>query len=234
MSIYKLYRRLPLPVRIVLNGINDRRNGLRRGDSPRHELQPRHLNGCVLLADRDLLLQALPRGGVVAELGVDQGGFSQKILELNQPSKLHLIDLWGTGRYSQEKADAVASRFADEISEGKVNIHRGYSTEMLESFEDGSLDWIYIDTSHRYETTKQELAIAARKVKAGGFMCGHDFTIGNWPDYIRYGVIEAVHEFCVQHDWRLAYLTHETNRVLSFAITKIAGDEAAPRDTSDG
>jgi hypothetical protein len=34
-------------------------------------------------------------------------------------------------------------------------------------------------------------------------------------------VVEAVHEFCVKHDWELILLTHETDRFLSFAIHEI-------------
>ena len=34
--------------------------------------------------------------------------------------------------------------------------------------------------------------------------------------------IEAVNAFCVEHHWRFAFLTHEPNRNLSFALSRLA------------
>ncbi|MBI1986511.1 MAG: class I SAM-dependent methyltransferase, partial [Rhodospirillales bacterium] len=37
---------------------------------------------------------------------------------------------------------------------------------------------------------------------------------------IRYGVVEAVNEICNKYDYRLAFLTNEARRYLSFALQK--------------
>jgi len=47
-----------------------------------------------VLGDRNNLIQQLPQNAVWAEVGVYRGDFSQKILELCNPSKLYLIDNW--------------------------------------------------------------------------------------------------------------------------------------------
>lgn len=83
------------------------------------------------------------------------------------------------------------------------------------------IDWIYIDTDHSYETTRDELRLYASKVKDGGIIAGHDYVKGNWITTYRYGVIEAVHEFCVGNDWELIYLTAEPLESQSFAIRKV-------------
>jgi hypothetical protein len=36
----------------------------------------------------------MPRGGIAAEIGVDQGKFSERILQLAQRQRLYLIDPW--------------------------------------------------------------------------------------------------------------------------------------------
>ena len=41
---------------------------------------------------RDEILTLIPKGGVGAELGVWQGDFSARILQIAEPSRLHLID----------------------------------------------------------------------------------------------------------------------------------------------
>ena len=53
----------------------------------------------------------------------------------------------------------------------------------------------------------------------GTLIAGHDYASGNIESGLPYGVVEAVNEFCNTHDWRLAYLTNEARRYLSFAIT---------------
>lgn len=89
---------------------------------PRHRLQP--AQGCRVLASRAELLRALPPGGVVAEIGVDQGGSSEAILAINAPRRLHLVDSWGSERYGEAKRRGVEARFAEAIREGRVAITR--------------------------------------------------------------------------------------------------------------
>ena len=88
--------------------------------------------------------------------------------------------------------------------------------------EDGALDWVYIDTDHRYETTRDELEAYAPKVRPGGLLVGHDYEISDYVGDYRYGVIEAVHEFCAEHDWELVYLTAEPWEHRSFAIRALS------------
>ena len=40
--------------------------------------------------------------------------------------------------------------------------------------------------------------------------------------YSRFGVIEAVYQFCVEEDWELLYLTLENAANGSFAVRKIS------------
>ena len=92
---------------------------------------------------------------------------------------------------------------------------------MAGDFADQSLDWVYIDTDHSYETTIRELCLYASKVKVGGIISGHDYTMGNFIKWYRYGVIEAVHQLCATFDWELIFITAETIENQSFAIRKI-------------
>jgi Methyltransferase domain len=188
---------------------------------PRAELRPEHVARSRVLLDREALLAELPPGGVGAELGVDQGDFTETILRVARPQRLFLVDSWATRRYNDDKARRVQDRFASQIAAGQVSIHRGLSLEAVSRFEDASLDWIYIDSSHAYGVTAAELRAYAPKLKPGGIMAGHDYSMGNWVKGFRYGVIEAVHEFCVEHDWELRYLTVQRLERPSFAISRL-------------
>lgn len=185
---------------------------------PKIELKGIHLNRAKLITNREALLEILPQNGVVAELGVDEGNFSDLILNLNKPKKLHLIDFWGSKRYSQKKRQNVEERFEENIRIGEIEINIGLSTTVVDNFADGYFDWIYIDTCHSYRTTIKELELYRLKVKDNGIIAGHDYIIGNWNGVIRYGVIEAVYEFCSKYNWEILYLTMELNTNPSFAI----------------
>ena len=187
------------------------------------ELREEHIRNLRVVLDRDALLEALPKGGIVAEAGVDHGDFSEKILKITKPERLHLIDMWSSARYHGGLEKLVRDKFAAELSIGTVRIDLGLSTDVLSRFGDHYFDWIYIDTDHGYTVTAQELELSMTKLKPDGIIAGHDYVTGNWDGGVRYGVVEAVHEFCVKHRWELILLTHETNRHLSFAIRRIRG-----------
>ena len=178
------------------------------------------LDNAQLVSDRLELLRRLPQCGRGMECGVDEGKFSRQILDTCQPRELILVDTWDSKRFSSSKMQRVQDDFTDEIAAGKIHIECSTSIEALSRVADATLDWIYIDTDHSFGTTHGELVLASKKVKRDGYICGHDYTLGSWRGYIRYGVVEAVNAFCVEHRWEFAYLTHESNRNLSFALKR--------------
>lgn len=193
----------------------------RESEVPKIPLEEKHIQNSELLLNRQKLLEKMISGGVVAEIGVDEGNFSRLINDITSPAKLHLIDIWGTDRFHDGKYKAVKTYFSKKIENGSVLIHKKLSTQAANDFDDQYFDWIYIDTDHSYETTRDELVAYAPKMKKGGVIAGHDYRMGNWITTFRYGVIEAVHEFCVKHNWEILYLTIEPTESQSFAIRKL-------------
>jgi predicted O-methyltransferase YrrM len=213
--------RLRSIVRALVRRIASRILGVPDQAVPIYELTARHLRRLQVLPTRIEMLEYLPKGGIVAEIGVDKGDFSAEILRVAKPSKLHLVDVWSSKRYHEGLQKVVEAKFASEIASGTVEINKGLSTEAVTQFPDDYFDWIYIDTDHMYATTRDELALYAPKVKPGGIIAGHDFIIGNWASLVRYGVQEAVYEFCCRNDWELRYMTMENAGFPSFAIQRI-------------
>ena len=181
-------------------------------------LEPKHLEGALLLPAREDWVARLPKEGVGAEIGVAFGDFTKQLEAVS--SKLHLVDSWASKRY-EAGLRKVEEMFAQRIAAGEIQIHRGISVEAMTQIPDGSLDWIYIDTNHEYETTKAELLLGETKVKPGGIIAGHDFSRGNPYTGGPYGVIAAVNEFCVERDWKFEYLTMEPTMPRSFSLKKI-------------
>ena len=189
--------------------------------APRTALEPSHVAPCTVLVDREALLAHLPHGGVVAEVGVDHGAFSQRILEATRPSHLHLIDVWGSERYHDGLFELVTDTFRPQTEAGEATIHRALSVDAAARFPASTFDWVYLDTDHSYETTRDELRAYAPLVKPEGLIAGHDYVMGNWGSGYRYGVMEAVHEFCAAEGWALRYVTASLTEKASFAIQRL-------------
>lgn len=151
-------------------------------------------------ARRLQLLQKMPKGGIAAEIGVWEGKFSEKILEVTAPTALHLIDPWlyqpefnntGFGRKKNETRmdemfHEVSAKFAGDA---RVNLHRATSQVALGAFADGHFDWVYIDGNHNEPFVGDDLELSRRKVKPGGIIAGDDF---NWQSAIGAPVKTAV------------------------------------------
>lgn len=187
---------------------------------PNISLEEKHVNNTKILLNRKELLKTFQKNCTCAEIGVAAGDFSEMILQINKPQKLHLIDAWHSERYNNSLERSVKQKFARELESKQIILNKGLSTDILPEFEDHYFDWVYIDTVHDYHTTAQELTICREKVKDGGIIAGHDFSMGNWVGNVKYGVINAVYEFCKKYDWEIIYLTGEIVEK-SFAIRKI-------------
>ena len=137
---------------------------------------------------RRKLLESLPKGGVVAEIGVWEGGFSEQILEICAPRALHLIDPWlympefpNTGFGRRKNADLMEARYEAVVAKfagnPEVTIHRATSEEALARFPDSSFDWVYIDGNHNEPFISTDLRLCLSKVKPDGVIAGDDY---NW------------------------------------------------------
>jgi hypothetical protein len=180
-----------------------------------------HVRNCRLVLNRRQMLEHIGAQQVVAELGVNRGAFSRVMLEVLQPSKLHLIDSWGSERYHEGLMHDIERSFASQIDANIVHIHQNMSLDASRLFRPQYFDFIYIDTDHSYSVTKNELLAYEPAMKPEGIIAGHDYSMGNWKKSYRYGVIEAVHEFCVTRHWELIFLTIDPIESQSFALRRL-------------
>jgi len=178
-------------------------------------LTSRHLENCQMLTDREVILEKLPRGGVCAELGIWKCGFSRKIMKTVQPDKLHLIDI------DPESIRIARETFRNEIGEGRVEVHHNDSSTTLLSMNDNSFDWIYIDGDHSYQGVKRDLEAAHRKLKPEGLISLNDYIYFGSSDLAKYGVIEAVNEFCLTYNYELIHFALQGRMYNDVTIRRI-------------
>ncbi len=166
-----------------------------------------------------IMSNLLPKNGVGAELGVFKGQFSPYLLKYTNANRLHLIDPWFflTAQWSwaignKDTVHAVRKilkKWQKEIEERKIFVHIGDDREVLKTFPNGYFDWIYLDSSHQYEHTVEELIILKEKVKSTGIIAGDDWRPD--PKHRHHGVYRAVTEFKKLHGYSIIY-SDEQNR----------------------
>jgi hypothetical protein len=180
-------------------------------------LAPQHIaDGARLFADRYAMVAALaPRGGVVTEVGVAAGDFSQFIIDTLRPSRFYALDtfdmhknemIWGRPSSelfgNQTQLDHFQSRFAQQGAGVEARV--GFSAELLGEFADQTFDFIYIDAGHDYENVRRDAQMAARKLKRDGLLVFNDYTIIDVFSLEGYGVVQAVNELVVAGGWQVS------------------------------
>lgn len=119
------------------------------------------------------------------------------------------------GGYEWNESTAGTKQAAKEAFYNNIKTHKKfietreeYSPSAAESFENESIDCVWVDALHDYDSVLKDLTAWYPKVKKGGILGGHDFN------YDFGGVPKAVHDFCVKN--ALAY----TVKHKSFTIFK--------------
>ena len=77
---------------------------------------------------------------------------------------------------------------------GRASIIKADSIEASKQFDDGSLDFVYLDADHSYAGCMRDLHAWYPKLRVGGAMSGHDFIDGD-VHATQFGVKTAVLEF---------------------------------------
>jgi len=182
------------------------------------DLDDRHVRNCRVLANRDAILERMPQGGIVAEIGVGFGDFSARILAVTRPREFHAIDAfdwhprpsaWGrstTDVFRGGHEDFYRARFAEQIHAGTVRTRKGRSWELLGDYPDRSFDVIYVDAAHDYASVKRDADLGAAKLKPDGFLIFNDYLLYDHIAHEPYGVVQVVNELCVAHDYEMLYL----------------------------
>lgn len=167
-----------------------------------------------------LMDKFLPKNAIGVELGVLKGHFSTVLLETTFPKELHLIDPfyfldaeWNWSEGNLSTVDAVCNILQENkrrIENKQVFLHIQDDRVVLNNFSDAYFDWAYLDSSHEYFHTKEELRLLHRKVKPNGIIAGDDWVSD--PTHKHHGVYRAVNEFMVEFGYELIYANDENKQ----------------------
>ena len=131
--------------------------------------------------------------GTLVEVGAWKGRSSSfLVVEAKNKSKdisVHIVDTWlGSPEHTEEMKDGLYEKFIANMSplSGHYIAHRKNSLEACEQFSDGTLDGVFIDADHSYESVLADIKAWLPKVRSGGILAGHDY----FSTYL--GVVQAV------------------------------------------
>ena len=130
------------------------------------------------------------------EVGTEKGLYAEILCSAMPRLHLTCVDAWEAYRgYRDTVSQKRLSRFYDEAV-GRLALHnctlmRTYSMDAVRRFEDGSLDFVYIDANHMIPYVLDDICAWRKKVRSGGIVAGHDYYESKRVDtrcHVKYAV----------------------------------------------
>lgn len=160
----------------------------------------RHIRSMVKLINERFGRYRHPLRG--AEIGVWTGHMSLALLKHVPQLTLFMVDPWENlpagCNPTMVKTSDLAVR-AREEAEKLTQFCRGRcilqmtSKEAAEELKDESLDFVFIDACHLYESVREDIELWTPLVRVGGIVAGHDYN-GRGDRRFGWGVKKAVDE----------------------------------------
>jgi ABC-type transport system substrate-binding protein len=202
------------------------------GDEEYPALESKHLDNPRLFASREELISSMAaKGGIVAEVGVAHGVFSEYLLNELQPLKFVAFDIFTMHQWetylgvptrvllnNMTHLDYYKRKFANHWPQ--VVIEVGRSDLNLAKYTDNFFDLIYIDGDHSYEAVKQDANLAKSKLTDNGIIVFNDYIQFDYLAGVRYGVVRAVNELIINDDWRVCGFSLQSAMYCDIAIRR--------------
>lgn len=135
---------------------------------------------------------------VGAEIGVEKGELTEALCRSGL--KMYAIDPWLAYEdlkvvVSQQTHDTFYEEAKKRLAPYDCTIIRKTSMEAVKDFEDGSLDFVYIDANHSFKYIAEDICEWSKKVKKGGVISGHDYGESKPFKPLFYDVKFVVHAY---------------------------------------
>lgn len=119
----------------------------------------------------------------IVEIGVWAGGLSKKIQEYCPNARFIIIDPWepygwkdGSHYHDKKEMEGIAQEVISWAKDyGNIEIMRARWADVLDDFEDNSIDFIHIDDDKEPGIVEREIQEWWNKVTVGGILSGDNF-----------------------------------------------------------
>lgn len=147
------------------------------------------------------LLHFLPKESTMIEIGSYMGESTMMLASCKLFKKIYAIDPHhGTEKFNElfgydwelvKKEFKINTRYFDNIT-----LISDFSYNVIDMFENESIDFIYIDADHEYDSVKRDIELYLPKLKKDGIIGGHDYSNDAWE-----GVFHAVNDILGKPDY---------------------------------
>jgi len=154
------------------------------------------------------MVDGLPENSHFVEIGAFYGKstafMATEIANCNKKIKFDVVDTWRGSPEHQDGAwdhrvDFVNDTAFEKFTSNLKPVEEYYtpikmsSTDAAMTYADKSLNFVFIDSAHDYESVKTDILAWLPKIKPGRYIGGHDYTPGTDPKWNN-GVDKAVKE----------------------------------------
>lgn len=167
---------------------------------------------------RKEMIEMLKERGVKigVEVGTDHGKYAEQLLVGIPGLTLYCVDPWSPYVEGEISHDAVEMEHIYEEAKRRVTPYNGQlvrktSMEAVRTFDNDTLDFVFIDGNHSYDYVLEDITEWYEKVKPGGIIYGHDYKVDPVNDY---GVIEAVEKFTMDNHICPWFILHAGGRLV--------------------
>ena len=147
------------------------------------------------------VVNKFPSGSKFVEIGSWKGmSAAYMAVEIANSGKdidFYCVDTW-EGSVEHKNANMVPKTLYNIFLENMRPLEKYYksirakSVEAAQTFEDKSLDFIFIDASHEYEDVRDDIIAWLPKLKDGGIIAGHDYTRSDYSKGVQKAVSELL------------------------------------------
>lgn len=176
------------------------------------------LSDARVLANRNEAIKKLPKGGIIAEIGVAYGDFSEYLLKELVPEHFYAIDyfnkdnpyiqMWGRQelvKSGMTHEEYYKNKFHSQIEANKMTVCSGLSWDCLAEFDNDFFDFIYVDACHDYKSILKDTEIAIKKLKHEGIIQFNDYVIWDVLGKEYYGVVPVVNKMINETHSKVLY-----------------------------
>lgn len=141
----------------------------------------------------DAAVERAAPGSVLVEVGVAHGRslayLVGKAMAAEKGLRVFGVDQWVGAEDYVRFLSGMRDHAPRELEWGGLKLLRAKSLDAVDNFDDASIAFVFIDADHSYEAVKADIEAWKPKVRPGGMLAGHDFSVNDWP-----GVVRAVEE----------------------------------------
>jgi predicted O-methyltransferase YrrM len=153
------------------------------------------------------MVEAFPSDSKFVEVGVYKGMsaafMAVEIINSGKNIKFDCVDNWSNEVYANyydsdanvraifDSRDGIGDKLFETFEKNiepvkeAINVIKANSWEAADLYEDESVDFVFIDADHSYDSVVKDLTAWFPKVKNGGILAGHDYA---WHEPIRNAV----------------------------------------------